>query len=292
MIDQAENLRKMTNKNKSDKKNKSNTRIITVASGKGGVGKSNIAINLGISLQKLEQRVLIIDGDLGMANLDILLGITPQYNLSHVLNGKCNIEEAILRGDGDLYILPGTSGIEDFIDIGYRKVIKLLEISSQLEENYDIILVDVGAGAHHSVRNFMLAADQALIVLTPEPTAIMDAYSLVKVMADNDYSKKLELLINQTQSKKEASRVFERMSKVIKKYLEVEVQYLGYIPFDPNIPKSVKKQKPFVQLFPETEASNYIEKLAYKMLDKKKNNSSKGVKGFMYRIIGMFNRSN
>ncbi|MFW6269797.1 MAG: P-loop NTPase [Bacillota bacterium] len=168
---------------------------------------------------------------------------------------------------------------------------KLLELSSHLEENYDIILIDVGAGAHNSVRNFLLAADQALIVLTPEPTAIMDAYSLIKVMADHQYNSKLGLLINQVQSKKEAIKVFERMSEVIKKYLEVDVQNMGYIPFDSNITRSVKKQKPFVKLFPETDASNYIKDLAHKMLDKKKQDTSRGVKGFMYRIIGMFNRS-
>ena len=287
MNDQASKLRNLVNsKTEVDSDNKS--RIITVASGKGGVGKSNFAVNVGLAFQQTGERVLLIDGDLGMANLDILLGVTPQYNLTHVLKGQCKFQEAILEGPENLNLMPGISGIGDFINTDQEKIIKLLDISSHLEEKYDIILIDVGAGIHHSVINFIMAADEAVIVLTPEPPAIMDAYSLIKIMSKNNFNKKLGLLINKVDSEKESLKIFERMSEVIKSYLKIDITYLGYLPYDEHIKKSVKRQQPFISLYPNSQVSKHLQDIAKELLNKSKQDTPSGAKGFMYRVIGFF----
>ncbi len=283
MNDQATKLRKKV------QQKASNTRIVAVASGKGGVGKSNITVNLGLTLQGMGKRVLLLDADLGMANLDILLGLTPRYNLSHVLNGKCKFEDALLHGPDGIDILPGTSG-EDLINISSTEVKRLIEASSHMESNYDIIIIDIGAGIHYSVTNFIMACDEAMIVLTPEPTAIMDAYSLVKFLANQKYKNKVGLIINQTSSPKEGNDVANRMQKVITEYLKLDIDIMGYIPYDEDVRQSVKEQTPFIIAYPKSKAVGALKDVAAKMLDRVQSSESRGMKGFMYRIVGIFNR--
>ncbi len=283
MNDQATKLREKVSQKAS------NTRIVAVASGKGGVGKSNITVNLGLTLQGMGKRVLLLDADLGMANLDILLGLTPRYNLSHVLKGKCKFEDALLHGPDGIDILPGTSG-EDLINISSTEVKRLIEASSHMESNYDIIIIDIGAGIHYSVTNFIMACDEAMIVLTPEPTAIMDAYSLVKFLANQKYKNKVGLIINQTSSQKEGNNVANRMKKVITEYLKLDIDIMGYIPYDEDVRQSVKEQTPFIIAYPKSKAVGALKDVAAKMLDRVQNTESRGMKGFMYRIVGIFNR--
>ncbi len=283
MNDQATKLRKKV------QEKASNTRIVAVASGKGGVGKSNITVNLGLTLQGMGKRVLLLDADLGMANLDILLGLTPRYNLSHVLKGKCKFEDALLHGPDGIDILPGTSG-EDLINISSTEVKRLIEASSHMESNYDIIIIDIGAGIHYSVTNFIMACDEAMIVLTPEPTAIMDAYSLVKFLANQKYKNKVGLIINQTSSQKEGTNVANRMKKVISEYLKLDIEIMGYIPYDEDVRQSVKEQTPFIIAYPKSKAVGALKDVAAKMLDRVQSSESRGMKGFMYRIVGIFNR--
>lgn len=268
------------------------TRIICIASGKGGVGKSNITLNLGLALQDMEEKVLLIDGDMGMANLDILLGLTPRYNLGHIIKGECSYEEALMYGPDNLSILPGTSGAEDFVNISYEEVIRLLECSSQMEADYDIIIIDIGAGAHESVINFIGAADEALIVVTPEPTSIMDAYSLIKILADNHLHMKLGLLLNQVENNREADKIADRIKTAVGKYLELDLDLRGIIPYDNHIKKSVKKQRAVIEMYPNSRAGQAILKTASSLIDRKQNNPSRGLKGFVYRIVGMFGRGN
>ncbi len=286
MNDQAAQLRKRVYQNETK------TRIIAIASGKGGVGKSNISVNLGIALQEIGKKVLLLDADLGMANLDILLGLTSNNNLSHVLKGKCKFEDAVLEGPGEIDILPGTTGVDDLINISSTEIRRLIEASSHMEHNYDIILLDIGAGLHYSVTNFILACQEAVIVLTPEPTAIMDAYSLIKYLSNKNYQGKIKILINQITSSKEGKDVSNRMQKVIKQYLQQEIELLGLIPFDESVRSSVKKQVPFLILYPGSEAAGSIKKIAAKMIDKDDEEiESPGMKGFIYKIVGIFNRN-
>jgi len=226
-----------------------------------------------------------------MANIDILLGLTPRYNLSHVLKGQCKFENALLKGPGGIDILPGTSGVEDLINISSVEVKRLIEASSQMEDNYDIILIDIGAGIHYTVTNFIRACDEALIVLTPEPTAIMDAYSLIKYLATHNFRNQINLIINQTNSLKEGNDIASRMKKVIKEYLQMDIEILGFIPYDAYVRQSVKEQVPFILNYPNSKAVDALRGVADRMLNIAQETESRGMKSFVYRIVGIFNRN-
>ena len=284
MFDQADKLRK-----KSPQKNSvAKTRIIAVASGKGGVGKTNITVNLGLALQRLKQRVLLLDADLGLANIDVLLGLTGRYNLSHVLQGKCGLEETLLHGPGGLDILPGTSGIEALINISSSEVQRLINASAQLGTIYDLIFVDIGAGIHQSTINFISVCDEVIVVLTPEPTAIMDAYSLIKILNNHNYHCNIGLLINQFNSYQEGIEVANRMKGVILEYLNVTVEIIGLIPFDLHMRKAVKKQSALLELFPKSKAAQAIMHVGRHMINIQPSQDSRGLGGFADRLMKLF----
>ncbi|MBF8435704.1 MinD/ParA family protein [Halanaerobiaceae bacterium Z-7014] len=290
MHDQASRLRKMfdSEKTKTEKENyNSASRVIAVASGKGGVGKTNVSVNLGVSLQKMDKEVLLLDADMGMANVDVLIGVTPRYNLGHVLEDKCDIEDALITGPEGLTILPGSSGIDEFINMNIYKIKQLLKLASHLEENYDIIIIDVGAGAHQGVVNFIKAADEVIVVLTPEPTAIMDAYSLIKILSKNEVRPKLNLIVNQVDNDREGDEVSKRISSVIKDYLDLEISITSYIPYDNTLREAVKKQKPIVNLYPRSRAGKAFTKSAGQLIDRDVGNNA-GMQGFVNKVLGFF----
>ncbi|MFW6381865.1 MAG: MinD/ParA family protein [Bacillota bacterium] len=263
------------------------SRVIAVASGKGGVGKTNVSVNLGVALQKMDKKVLLLDADMGMANVDVLIGVTPRYNLSHVLENKCEIEDALISGPENLTILPGSSGIDDFINMNMYKIKQLLKLSSHLEENYDIIIIDIGAGAHKSVVNFIKASDEVIVVLTPEPTAIMDAYSLIKILSKNKIRPKLNLIVNQVDNDKEGDEVSKRIGNVIKDYLNLDISITSYIPYDNSLREAVKKQKPIVDLYPRSRAGKAFTKTAGQLIDKDIGNNA-GMQSFVNKVLGFF----
>ncbi len=290
MHDQASRLRKMFDSGKTEPENKSNntsSRVIAVASGKGGVGKTNVSVNLGVSLQKMEKEVLLLDADMGMANVDVLIGITPRYNLGHVLEDKCDIEDALITGPEGLTVLPGSSGVDEFINMNIYKIKQLLKLASHLEENYDIIIIDVGAGASQGVVNFIKAADEVIVVLTPEPTAIMDAYSLIKILSKNKVRPKLNLIVNQVDNDREGDEVSKRISSVIKDYLNLEISITSYIPYDSTLREAVKKQKPIVNLYPRSSAGRAFTKSASQLIDRDIGNNA-GMQGFVNKVLGFF----
>lgn len=297
MNDQASTLRKMVqnqddspddSESISGEKNNKKTRIITVASGKGGVGKTNVAVNLGLALQKTGENVLLLDADLGMANVDILLGLTATYTLKHVMKGNCSINDALLKGPDELHILPGISGGDEFTEMSRYEVKRLLRISSHLEDNYDIIIIDIGAGAHQGGLNFTLSSDEALIVLTPEPTSIMDAYNLIKILSAHDFDGDLGLIINQINDKDEGKEVSERMKRVIKEYLSIDVKLTGFIPYDKKVVRAVKQQESILDLYPDSKAGSAFRDTANILIDRKKEVTSTGINSFFSRIVGMF----
>lgn len=283
MFDQATGLRQRVNGVRK-------SRLIAVASGKGGVGKTNLAVNLGLALQKKMQKVLLIDADLGTANIDVLLGLTPRYHLGHFFNGEKDFEDILVEGPGDLKILPGTSGLEEYLNISRKQVARLSLLSSHLELNYDIILVDIGAGVHNNIINFISICDEVIVVLVPEPTAIMDAYSLVKILHNHQYSGKINLLINQVNSLQEGKGILERMSKVIKDYLGIEADIVGYIPFDNHLRQAVKKQKALLDLYPGSKAGQAFLEIADKLLAAGEINMMErksGKEGFIGRLLNL-----
>ncbi len=263
------------------------TRVIAVASGKGGVGKTSVAVNLGLALQQRGKEVLILDADMGMANVDVILGLSARYHLVHVLAEECQLEDALLTGPEGISVLPGSSGIDSFIDLEMKAVKKLISLSGELENKFDIILLDIGAGVHSTIVNFIRASDEVIVVLTPEPTAIMDAYSLIKILSSHEISCQVNLLVNQIESEREGKEVASRIKEAIENYLNLDIKMVSHIPYDIVVKKAVRKQNPLLTMYPEAKSSRAFKKTAATILDEEPE-GSRGMKGFVYRLLGFF----
>lgn len=216
MRNQAARLKEMIKEKKqdsaADSKNdefentNNSTRTIAVASGKGGVGKSTFSSNFAYQLCKLDKKVLIIDSDIGMANLDIMLGVQPKYDLGHLLRDECTLEEAICDAPAGIKLLSGITGDDSFIDDNTNSINKLLNIGASLEKDFDFLLIDLGAGASKGIVNTIRAVDELILILTTEPTSIMDSYSLIKILSKHDYKRPVKMVINQVDNEKEAKK--------------------------------------------------------------------------------------
>lgn len=240
-------------------------RIITITSGKGGVGKTNIVANLGFTLSRYGQKVLIFDADLGLGNLDVLLGLTPEYNLSHVLKGEKKISEIVVPGPGRLQILPAASGIQELTELSPED--RYL-VFSQLEtfiRKFDIMLIDTAAGISTNVLYFNINADEIIVVATPEPTSITDAYALMKVLSVKYGTDQFKLVVNSAASDGEAEDVFRQLNMVADRFLDVNIDYYGGIMLDENLRKGVRQQKVVSELAPLTKASRNFAALARKI---------------------------
>lgn len=240
-------------------------RIIAITSGKGGVGKTNIVANLGFTLSRFGKKVLIFDADLGLGNLDILLGLTPEYNLSHVLKGEKKISEIVVPGPGRLQILPAASGIQELTSLSAEE--RYL-VFSQLEtfiRDFDIMLIDTAAGISTNVLYFNINADEIIVVTTPEPTSITDAYALMKVLSVKYGTDQFKLVVNAAASDSEAHEVFRQLNLVTDRFLDVSIDYYGGIVLDENLKKGVRQQKVVSELSPLTKASRNFTALARKI---------------------------
>lgn len=289
-MDQAAKLRKLIKKNNEEThENNAETndaRIIAVSSGKGGVGKTNVTVNLAIALAKLDKKVIVIDADLGLANIDVVLGIIPKYNLLHVLKDEMEISNIIMEGPENISLLSGGSGIIDFINLTENQLEKLIDSFQFLNKTHDYILIDTGAGINKSVLSFINAAGEVVVVVTPDPTSITDSYALLKNIAD--YEKDVSILVNMTTSSDEAHSVFRKISLASKKFLNMELNNIGFIYDDNHVTKAVRMQKPFMMEYPTCIASKGIELLAYN-LDNDENKEKK-VSRFSSFINNLFTR--
>ncbi|SJZ64576.1 MinD/ParA family protein [Selenihalanaerobacter shriftii] len=291
--DQAHKLRELVkgknnrHKDKKEQREGEFAHIYTVTSGKGGVGKTNFTVNLALSLQAKNKRVAVIDADLGMGNIDVVLGLTPQYNLSHVINGQKGINEIIMKDPEGLSIIPGISGVEELANLSEYQLQNLIEGLENLEDNYDIILIDTGAGLSKTVISFTLAADEIIVISTPEPTSVTDAYGIIKVIAGYQENSKVNLVVNQIESNQEGNNISKRISKVAGDFLEIDLEVLGLIPSDKNVVKAVKKQCPFIIEFPNCQAANAIKRIRNQLLDIEPEKNSGGVKSFFKKLIGL-----
>lgn len=255
MNDQARELRKMV-------KQMDLPRVIAVTSGKGGVGKTNITINLALALIQLDQRVAILDGDLGLANADVVLGMYPEYNLWHVLKGEKKLREIVMEGPKGLGIIAGGSGIYELANINQLGVKKIFSSLKQIDKLYDFILIDTGAGLHSSVVSILLTVDEILIIATPEPASIADAYGLIKTIVSHKQYPKITVLPNMVNSPKEGKLTWHKINVVTKQFLNFEVHYGGAIFRDPKVLKSVNDQQPFILTYPVSSASRSIAEVA------------------------------
>ena len=294
MHSQAAKLKEIM-KNKKDEMevpefNTTSTRTIAIASGKGGVGKSTFTVNFAYNLRKLDKEVLIIDSDIGMANLDIMLGVQPNYDMGHLLRGECSLEDAVIEGPEGIKLLSGITGDDSFIDIQNEAMQKLIHLGDQIEKNYDYLLIDLGAGAAKSIVNTILAAEELILLLTTEPTSVMDSYSLIKILANHNYNKAIKLVINQTEDINDAEKTADRIIKTVKNYLDLDLTLIGSIAHDRKISAALRKQKPYAELFPGREAARDFENIARKITGAEKSQKAKGVKSYFYKMLGFFNK--
>jgi flagellar biosynthesis protein FlhG len=241
-------------------------RVMAVSSGKGGVGKSTVVVNLAVAFDRLGQRVLIMDADLGLANIDILLGLTPKQNISHVLEGKSSLREVLVQGPGKIRIMPASSGIQKLTQLSDEQKILLLEVLDELESEVDIVLIDTGAGISDTVLYFNMAAQEKMIVVTTEPTSLTDAYALIKVLYMRHGERHFKVLVNSAEDEKKGKAIFAKLSKVADHFLDgISLDYLGSIPHDINISRAIIQQKPFIDVYPQTAAAKAFMMLAQRI---------------------------
>jgi len=263
----------------------SHTRVIAVTSGKGGVGKSNIVANLGFMLGRLGKKVLILDADLGLGNLDVLLGLAPKYNLSHVITGAKAISEIAVEGPGKIKIIPASSGIQELSDLTDEQKTRMLTDLDLLIDSVDFFLIDTGAGISSNVMHFNSSAQEIMVVVCPEPTSITDAYALMKVLS-LDYSRKhFKLVVNMANSSKEATEVYRQLVLVADRFLDIKIEYMGHVLTDENVKKGVRLQKVVSEIHPDTKASRCFDSLAKKILESRPTNFPEGDTNFFWRKL-------
>ena len=260
-------------------------RAIAVVSGKGGVGKTNVVANLAAALGRRGQRVVVIDADLGLANVDTLLGLEPRGTIRQVLNGACAIQEVFVDGPVGVRVVPASRGFEDMTQLTDAQRLRLLEQVDSLEGALDVLLLDTGTGISPNVLFFAMAAQEIMIVLTPEPTALTDAYALIKVLSTRYAEHHFAILVNMARSEWEAKKTFTHLSRVAERFLHASLRFAGSIPYDPEVPDAVRRQRTVVELAPDAPASRAFEALADRVLTLPSATKPKGGLQFFFRQL-------
>jgi flagellar biosynthesis protein FlhG len=237
-------------------------RVIAVSGGKGGVGKSTVAINLATALTQAGQRVMLLDGDLGLANVDVLLGLAPRYTLAHVLSGERTLEEVIVETASGLRVAPGASGVARMANLGPAEHLGLVRAFSGLASQLDTLIVDTSAGIADGVLRFSQAAQHVLLVLRDEPASITDAYALIKVLSREHGVQRFRVLVNMTRESGQGPAVFQRLQRVTQRYLEVALDYVGEIPEDTWLGRAIREQRAVTEAYPSSRAALAFKKLA------------------------------
>ncbi|MBO8141034.1 MAG: MinD/ParA family protein [Firmicutes bacterium] len=281
MTDQAQPLREMV---QAARRARQRARVVAVTSGKGGVGKTNLAANLGLLLVGRGQRVALLDADLGLANVDIVLGIDPPFTLSHVLSGERSLAEVMVEGPKGLKVLAGGSGVFELANLSQWRLERFIRALESLDDSLDLLLLDTGAGIGRQVMAFNLASQELIVVTTPEPTSLADAYSVIKVVATRRADVRLLVAVNMAPSLREGEAVFERLSTVARRFLGVQLEHLGTIPRDEAVVRAVQRQEPFVLASPHAPASRAVASMADKLSGFKQPEPT-GVAGFLQRIL-------
>lgn len=262
------------------------TRVIAITSGKGGVGKTNIVANLGYALTRQGKKVLILDADWGLGNLDVLLGLTPRYNLSHVVMGEKSIPEIIVNGPGKMKILPASSGIQELTQLTFDQKISVLTQLDLLVDTVDVLLIDTAAGISTNVMDFNVTAQEITVVVTPEPTSLTDAYALMKVLSVKYAEKHCRLLVNMAASLQEGQEIYRQLNLVAEKFLDISIDYLGCVLHDERVPKCVKRQQIISEAYPSTRASRCFYSLAKKIAETSAIKLPEGETNFFWNHLG------
>jgi flagellar biosynthesis protein FlhG len=242
------------------------TQVIAVASGKGGVGKTNVVANLAVSLSKAGKRVLLLDADLGLGNLDVLLGLVPRHTIEDVLVGTHTLAEIMLKGPAGINVLPASSGVPRLTSLTESQQLMIQEQLADLAAEMDVLLIDTGAGISPNVTFFASSADETMVIISPEPTSLTDAYALIKVLARQFRERRFKVLVNQAKSPREASEVFGKLDVAVDRFLHVSVELVGAIPYDDYIHMAVMQQKAVSDMFPEAPAAQAFKRLAQQVV--------------------------
>jgi flagellar biosynthesis protein FlhG len=293
MRDQAERLRQLARgyqtaaKSPIIKQPESRARVITVTSGKGGVGKTNLTVNLALALANLGQKVLVIDADLGLANVEFVLGLTPRYSLLNLLDDGYNISDVVMDGPRGIKFMSGGSGIYQLANLSDTQIQKIINQVVLFDNWANIILIDTGAGLHRNVLNFVMAADEVIIITTPEPTAIADAYAIMKAYSAHYGRAPLRLVVNRVLEMDDGQTVVDKLGKVAQRFLGIGITSLGFVYEDPNVLRAVKNQIPLMVAHPDTIAARCIDHVAQRLLYGKEVNQPVGIKGFFSKFLDL-----
>lgn len=255
-VDQAAGLRRMTEPRP--------VRVIAVTSGKGGVGKTNVSVNLAVSMAEEGQRVMLLDADLGLANVDVMLGLHPEYDLSHVIQGQRTLEEIIVTGPAGLQIVPASSGTKMMAELSPVEHAGVIRAFSELSHDLDVLIIDTAAGIADSVVSFSRAAQEVIVVVCDEPASITDAYALIKLLSREYGIQRFRVLANMAHSAQEGRELFAKIARVTERYLDVTLDFVGVVPFDDYLRKAVKRQKAVVEAYPRSRAAMAFKTLAQK----------------------------
>ncbi|MCP9451592.1 MAG: MinD/ParA family protein [Nitrospira sp.] len=242
------------------------TRVIAVSSGKGGVGKTNVVASWAVALGRMGRRVLVLDADLGLGNLDVLLGLVPCRTIEHALSGVCTLKEICLQGPAGIQVLPASSGVPHLTSLTDSQQVVIQEQLEELATGMDVLLIDTGAGISPNVTFFASSAHEIVIVVTPEPTSLTDAYALIKVLTQRYRERRFKVLVNLAKGPREAAEVFRKLDAAVDRFLHAIVEPIGYVPQDDYVPLAVMRQKAVADLFPDAPASQAFARLARQVL--------------------------
>jgi len=285
--DQAETLRSINAEIPAEEYNEI-TRVYSITSGKGGVGKTAVVANTAVSLAKRGKKVLVLDADLGLANIDVVFGLTPAHNLNHFFSGEQELQDVMVDGPHGIKILPAGSGLQNFIRLDASHKLRLLEGLDAIPTSFDYVLIDTEAGISENVTYFNTAAQEIMIVTTPEPTAITDAYALMKLLSVQFREKNFNLLVNMVQDDNEALDVYRKLTMVSSRYLDISIDFLGSIPADKQMNECVRKQKVISDLYPASKVAGAFSSLAERITLEQAGSDPKGNLQFFWKKLLCF----
>ena len=298
MQDQAERLRQLMGKLNAPvalekPMAQGDCRVIAFTSGKGGVGKTNVSVNFALAMANRGKKVLLFDADLGLANVDVMLGVMPQYTLLNVLNGQKKLSEIIIEGPGGIrMVASGSGGVQELADLSETQRGNFLDALMDLQHQSDFILIDTGAGLHRNVLAFVMAAEEVVIVTTPEPTALMDAYGMIKILHREKRDPAINVIVNMAANQQEADEAGRKLSILSKRFLNLEVEYMGFVLRDPSMVRAVKEQRPVILSSPMCPAAVSLDRLAGMLISGKSQKAGGNLVNFFQKVTQIFGVKN
>lgn len=261
-------------------------KVIAVTGGKGGVGKTNLSVNLSVALAEMQRRVILMDADLGLANVDVLLGLQPKHTLADVLDGSKSLKDVLLNGPGGVRVVPASSGVQQMTHLTPQEHAALIYAFNDISDQLDVLMVDTAAGISETVVSFVRAAQEVVVVVCDEPSSITDAYALIKLLNSEHGVFRFRVIANMTRTNQEGINLFNKLNGVCERFLDASLQYLGHVPFDENVRKAVQKRQPLMQYAPRSKAASAIRVMAQKIDQWPVQGSARGhLEFFLERLL-------